>query len=63
MSRSETVTNGHDTIGIVISNERGHEAYGEGGKYLATYPTLPAARRAVFLHSKEATSAQTQPSS
>ena len=54
MPSTEVVTSGHDTIGMVVTNERGHEAYGEAGNYLATYPTLPAASKAVFQHHQEA---------
>lgn len=50
---SEVVTNGHITIGMVVSTERGHEAYAAAGEYLATYPTLSAARKAVFNSQQE----------
>lgn len=45
---SETLTHGLDQIGTIISNERGHEAYGPRGEYIATYDTLHRARRALF---------------
>ena len=45
---SETVTSGHTHLGMVISNERGHEAYGPAGQYLATFESKARARRALF---------------
>lgn len=45
---SESVTDGTTTIGVVISNDRGFEAYAAGDCYLATYPTIKEARRAIY---------------
>lgn len=50
---SEIVTAGTETIGSIISNERGHEAYGPDGRYIATHTTLAAARKALWVLSQE----------
>lgn len=50
--RIEYVTAGTSTIGLVSCTDRGFEAFGPLDQYLATYPTLEAARKALFdLHS------------
>lgn len=48
MASQETITSGTETVGAIITNDRGHEAYAVGGEYLATYATIKEARKAVF---------------
>lgn len=44
----ESVTVGTAMIGIVISNDRGYEAYGPFGAYVATFDSKQRARRTLF---------------
>ena len=46
--RTETVTLGHDYAGKVFVTERGFEAFGPNDEYLATFPTIQSARKALF---------------
>lgn len=46
--RAEYVTTGTTAIGHVNVTDRGFEAFGPLDQYLATYPTLDGARKALF---------------
>jgi hypothetical protein len=46
--RSETVTCGRDTIGTIIINDRGAEAFAPDGKYVCTFARVEQARKALF---------------
>ena len=45
---SETVSFGHDVGGTVHVKPQGAEAYGPHGEYVATFPSLREARKALF---------------
>lgn len=46
--RTEYVTAGTETIGTIRVTARGCECFGPLDQYLATYPTIEGARRALF---------------
>lgn len=46
--RSEVVTDGHLTLGRINCKEEGCETWGSDGQYVAKYPTIQAARKALF---------------
>ncbi|WP_108461349.1 hypothetical protein [Devosia naphthalenivorans] len=46
--RTEYITAGTTTIGLVNCTDRGFETFGPLDQYLATYPSLEAARKALF---------------
>jgi len=46
--RTETVTLGHDYAGKVHVTDRGFETFGPSDEYVATFPTIQSARKALF---------------
>lgn len=46
--RSETVTDGHRPLGRINCKAEGCETWGPDGEYLAKFPTIQAARKALF---------------
>lgn len=47
-ARTETVTLGTDYAGKIHITERGFETFGPLDQYLATFPTIQSARKALF---------------
>jgi hypothetical protein len=45
---SEVVTLGAERIGSIVTTERGHEAFGPRGDYLATYASRANAMRGLL---------------
>ncbi|WP_421952109.1 hypothetical protein [Pelagibacterium sp.] len=48
VSKQEIVTVGTVRIGTVNQTDRGFEAFGPFDQYVATFPTLSSARKALF---------------
>ncbi|WP_173088939.1 hypothetical protein [Devosia sp. 1635] len=48
MKLTETVSLGTTTIGTIRLTDRGYEAFGPADQYIATFCTLPAARKALW---------------
>lgn len=46
--RSEMVTDGHRPLGRINVKQEGCETWGPDGTYVAKFPTLKAARRALY---------------
>lgn len=42
---TEAFGDGAKPLGTIVTNERGHEVYSIKGNFLATFPTLGAARK------------------
>lgn len=50
---TEVFGDGTKPLGTIITNERGHEVYAIPGGYIATYPTLGAARKSLIKRAKK----------